>query len=303
MLRQIATGIGCDLFPLARIQVPIVARQSIRTKYYHNRHRDPKYRTERARKVWPVNLPDFDYMRKTEGKQSPEEIRSKLKEKGVVPPSPYEEREMYSPSTMALIDEYKPPGDGKSSSIVGKVKVPLVSSVEWNKRRQSVNMIRQYEGNDFDLDVFARQSVEIYTKAHEALSNKDEEGIFDYVTEHCFPLMTAGINRHTIIWKFLGEVEPPEVVQVRVADLVAKTNKYAQITVKMHTKQIMAVFDRHGRLMLGSPTDSKDVLEYIVFEKYLANEYGSWRIHARIRPEESNERPIQVKTRVNLATQ
>ena len=88
-------------------------------------------------------------------------------------------------------------------------------------------------------------------------------------------------------------------MQVRAPDLVQKGNKYAQITVRFHSKQIMAAFDRHGRLILGSPTDVKDVLEYIVFEKYLANEYGLWRIHERIRGQESSTKPAMARTRVN----
>lgn len=36
--------------------------------------------------------------------------------------------------------------------------------------------------------------------------------------------------------------------------------------------------------MHGSEFIAKDVLEYIVFERYLTMEYGSWRIHAKIIP-------------------
>lgn len=36
--------------------------------------------------------------------------------------------------------------------------------------------------------------------------------------------------------------------------------------------------------MQGSEILRKDVLEYIVFEKHLANEYGVWRIHGKIIP-------------------
>ena len=32
----------------------------------------------------------------------------------------------------------------------------------------------------------------------------------------------------------------------------------------------------------GSETVAKDVLEYVVFEKHLANVYGTWRLHAKI---------------------
>lgn len=37
--------------------------------------------------------------------------------------------------------------------------------------------------------------------------------------------------------------------------------------------------------MHGSKILAKDVLEYVVFEKHLANEYGTWRIHDKIIPD------------------
>lgn len=47
----------------------------------------------------------------------------------------------------------------------------------------------------------------------------------------------------------------------------------------------MAIYDRFGRLMHGSEIIAKDVLEYVVFEKHLTNQYGVWRIHAKIIPD------------------
>lgn len=251
--------------------------------------------------MWvPVGLPDFDQMRKEEkAKLSPDEIRTKLKEKGVVPPRSYEEREVWSPCTMSIYDPYNPSdGDGKAS-LIEKLKGPLSTGADMIKSRRSLGVIRSFEGDEFELDDFARKSVDIYKRAHELFAAGDDEEIFNYVTEHCYPVMTAGLNRHTIIWKYLDEIEPPKVVQVRATDLVQKGNKYGQITVRFHSKQIMAAFDRHGRLILGSPTDSKDVLEYIVFEKYLANEYGLWRVHERIRNLVANAKPVLMRTRVN----
>lgn len=37
--------------------------------------------------------------------------------------------------------------------------------------------------------------------------------------------------------------------------------------------------------MHGSEILAKDVLEYVIFEKHLANEYGKWRIHGKIIPD------------------
>lgn len=48
---------------------------------------------------------------------------------------------------------------------------------------------------------------------------------------------------------------------------------------------MLAVYDRFGRLMHGSEIIAKDVLEYVVFEKHLANLYGKWRVHSKIIPD------------------
>ena len=37
--------------------------------------------------------------------------------------------------------------------------------------------------------------------------------------------------------------------------------------------------------MYGSEVVAKDVLEYVVFEKHLADEYGRWRIHSKVVPD------------------
>lgn len=49
--------------------------------------------------------------------------------------------------------------------------------------------------------------------------------------------------------------------------------------------QTLAIYDRFGRLTLGSENLIKDVLEYVVFEKYLSEEYSRWRVHAKIIPD------------------
>lgn len=58
----------------------------------------------------------------------------------------------------------------------------------------------------------------------------------------------------------------------------------------------MAIYDRFGRLMHGSEILSKDVLEYVVFEKHLANEYGVWRVHDKIIPDWMPPKTPSLKT-------
>lgn len=66
----------------------------------------------------------------------------------------------------------------------------------------------------------------------------------------------------------------------------------------MTPSQTLAVYDRFGRLMHGSETVAKDVLEYVVFEKHLANVYGSWRLHGKIIPDWQGRRPASRLTYV-----
>lgn len=50
--------------------------------------------------------------------------------------------------------------------------------------------------------------------------------------------------------------------------------------------------------MYGSEVVAKDVLEYVVFEKHLANQYGAWRIHEKIIPDWMPPRDSGLRTYV-----
>ena len=51
-----------------------------------------------------------------------------------------------------------------------------------------------------------------------------------------------------------------------------------------HTQKL-ALYDQYGRLMYGDAQKPRDVLEFVVFERHLANEYGKWRVHGKIKPD------------------
>lgn len=73
--------------------------------------------------VIKVKLPDFEDT-KSEADMTPEEIRSKLKERGMQPPRPWIERPFYISSTGGVFEPYVPPeGDGKISPITVHVSI------------------------------------------------------------------------------------------------------------------------------------------------------------------------------------
>lgn len=153
-----------------------------------------------------------------------------------------------------------------------------------SRSMMAVRKIRAYEP-DYDPIKFAEKAQEIYIAAHEALAAKNEPRLQELVTERAYPEMLYNTELKTMHWQFLKSLEPPRVVQVRCTDLVTKENIFAQVTVRFHTQQKLAIYDRFGRLMHGSEILAKDVIEYVIFENNVSNQYGVWRLHAKIVPD------------------
>ncbi|NXM31349.1 RM45 protein, partial [Oxyruncus cristatus] len=128
------------------------------------------------------------------------------------------------------------------------------------------------------------------------LCSFNKQKLHSLVTERCYSEMVRGNRYKTIRWRFVESLEPPRVVHVRCDSLINRGNLYGQVTVRMHSRQILAIYDRFGRLMYGGEQLPKDVLEYVVFERYLVNPYGSWRMHGKIIPEWAPPKDPIVKT-------
>lgn len=234
------------------------------------------------------------------GDLTPEEQRSRMKEKGIAPPRPYMERPFYISSTGGTFEPYVPPeGDGKVSTVKGVTKEKLQFLEKKGKSMMAVRKIRGYE-EDFDAPDFAEKAQEIYIQAHEAMQKKNKYELRQYVTERAYPEMMHNVRDKTLRWRFLKTLELPHVIHARCTDVIHKDNIFGQVTVRFHTQQSLAIYDRFGRLMYGSEIIAKDVLEYVVFEKHLSNEYGIWRIHDKIVPDWVAPREPSRKTFVQV---
>lgn len=230
-----------------------------------------------------VELPNFN--EDTE-QLSEEEVRSRLKEQGILPARPWVEKQYFVSCTGGIFEPYVPPeGDGKVSPITAQgAKQKLQFLEKKSKTMMAIRKIRSFD-EDFDAPQFCKQAEEIYIKSHECLVEKDMELVEKYVTERALPEILHNVKNKTIRWNFIKSIELPRVVHARCTDVITKENIFAQLTVRFHTQQKLAIYDRFGRLLHGSEILAKDVLEYVVFEKHLANEYGTWRIHEKIIPD------------------
>lgn len=252
-------------------------------RHRQTKHWKPEFKRLRRQKFIKLDIPN---LREKPQDFSKEEMRNRMKERGVLPPRPWMERPFHISCTGGIFEAYVPPeGDGKKSIISSSgAKQKLEFLEKKSKSLMAVRKIRSYEEN-FSTDEFGQEAQEIYIAAHTHMAAKEKYKIREFVSERCYPEMMHNVKDKTIHWRFLQSLEPPRVVHARVTEVITKENQFAQVTVRFHTQQMLAIYDRFGRLMHGSEVVTKDVLEYVVFEKHISNEYGKWRLHDKIIPD------------------
>ncbi|XP_040857269.1 39S ribosomal protein L45, mitochondrial isoform X1 [Ochotona curzoniae] len=213
------------------------------------------------------------------------EFAEHARKAGLVIPPERLERPIHLACTANIFEAYVPPeGDARMSSLSKEGLTQRTERLKKNVASQlSIRKIKEYDA-DFKVKDFPEKAKDIFIEAHLCLNNSDHDRLHTLVTEHCFPDMVWDLKCKTVRWRFVESLEPPQVVQVRCSSLLNQGNMYGQVTVRMHSRQALAIYDRFGRLMYGEEDVPKDVLEYVVFEKHLANPYGSWRMHGKIVP-------------------
>ncbi|XP_051894643.1 39S ribosomal protein L45, mitochondrial [Pristis pectinata] len=216
---------------------------------------------------------------------------------GLVIRQQYIERPINISCTAGIFDPYVPPeGDARMSTLT---KAGLKQRMEQAKQsaasQLAIRKVKEYD-SEFSTKDFASKAQDIYINAHQCLVDFDKVKLHKLVTERCYPDMVRGNRFKTIRWKFLQSLEAPKIVHIRCPDMVSKGNVYGQVTVRFHTQQTLAIYDRFGRLMYGNEDLPKDVLEYVVFERHLVNPYGSWRMHGKIVPAWAPPKDAIIKT-------
>ncbi|KAM4692230.1 large ribosomal subunit protein mL45 [Rhinophrynus dorsalis] len=209
---------------------------------------------------------------------------NKARAAGVVTPHEIMERPINVSCTAGIFDPYVPPeGDARLSSLSREGLKQRTQQLKQTAASQlAIRKVKEYDG-DFSTKTFPEKAQELFIAAHECLSPFDRHKLHTLVTERCYPEMVRGNRYRTLRWKFVESLEAPRVVQVRCPEMVSKGNLYGQVTVRMHSKQSLIIYDRFGRIMSGSE-EPRDVLEYVVFERHMVNPYGTWRMHGKIVP-------------------
>ncbi|KAG7492906.1 hypothetical protein MATL_G00021000 [Megalops atlanticus] len=217
--------------------------------------------------------------------QSHADQEAKARQAGVVVRQEYMERTINIACTAGIFDPYIPPeGDARLSSLSREGLKQRTEQLRQSAASQlAIRKIKEHDPS-FNTKDFPAQALQIFIEAHAALTHFNKEKLHSLVTERCYPEMVRGNRYKTLCWNFVKSLEPPRVVHVRSPDMVSKGNFYGQVTVRIHSQQTLAIYDRFGRLMLGNEEMPRDVLEYLVLERHLVSPYSRWRLHGKIVP-------------------
>jgi len=265
------------------------------------KHRVRGFRKERSDKVHKIELIDFHAPNIQD--LSPQEQRIKMKRTGVFPRNNWNEKPMYMSSTATLLDKYIPvEGDGRLSLLSKEGALQRKDKlVSRGRNYRALKKIYAFD-EDFQVKNFAMQAQDLYIEALENLGSNKLDELREKTNSKAFKMLTALVEYNQIRWKFIKTLEEPICVSVRTQKLDEKVTgvpgeeTFAQITVRIHSQQTLAVYDRFGNHLYGNENVAMDNLEYIVFEKHLSNTMGVWRIHDRILPAWGNTPPPSFRT-------
>lgn len=270
-------------------------------------HDGLKFKAERAAKYqqsfngrWVMPLPDYKKAREIKAAASYRLSLEKMKRDGLLPPRQFKERPIDISSTYDVHEPYAPPeGDGVKSMLSKEgTKEKAYRAKMWTKTKNSIRKINKMEKDTggFAAAYFSEEAVDLYIEAHEALVKGNTTRLHDLVTSKCIRELMHGLECKTLRWRYHEPIEPPRIVNATLFTSGPEGNQFAQVTVRMHSSQSVAIYDRFGRLAYGDPELPRSIIEFVVFEKRMSDTYGTWRMHGKIEPHWLEAKPPINKT-------
>ncbi|XP_065839439.1 large ribosomal subunit protein mL45-like isoform X2 [Oscarella lobularis] len=195
------------------------------------------------------------------------------------------ERPITLKSVGQIVNEYTPPEKEYRKSLITKagwiqrwesLKMKLITTY-------SIGIIKRYV-KPFKVIPFAKEAEKLYCEANSALAQNDKKALLELTTENAYQTLRKEYPNQRISWKFVETLSRPRVVHARVAPLLTKENYFAQVTVRLHTKQILAVYDQLHRLVQGDEHNARNVVDYVVMERHIVEKGTPWRICGKVIP-------------------
>ncbi|PAA46601.1 hypothetical protein BOX15_Mlig023218g1, partial [Macrostomum lignano] len=129
----------------------------------------------------------------------------------------------------------------------------------------------------------ARLLQDDYVSVNEQLQdlNKNAENLLEnHLTPRGFKCMTDDILNRSYRFELLSVVSEPKIMKFAKQE-IGRDLQFVQATVRVHLRQRRAIFDRFGRLILGSWETPRELVEFPVYECNATAEFHQWLLHGR----------------------
>ncbi|RKP10614.1 Tim44-like domain-containing protein [Thamnocephalis sphaerospora] len=189
-----------------------------------------------------------------------------------------------------MIDDFVPLPRSKRPSLLSKVG--FRSAVKhWKNLAATTFAIGtiRFQVKGWRPKPFAQEAQRVYEEMNDAFARGDREALREVCTEGMFSRVKNEIKNRvgTFRWACHGNVEPPRIVSARFGRL-GENMMLAQVTVRMHTKQSMAVYNKKNQLIAGNPDQPQNILEYVVMQRVIGpGESEQWQIYGKV-----HEKPV-----------
>ncbi|KAK4514956.1 uncharacterized protein ATC70_002563 [Mucor velutinosus] len=153
----------------------------------------------------------------------------------------------------------------------------------------SVGLIKyksQYE--KWNSRKFLAEAEEAYKDMNDAFARGDRAILEEVCLDAMYSSLKNQLKTRNNVrweWRYHGDVEQPKIVCVRCVGTTGVSKHgfaVGQVTVRMFTKQSMAVFDKKNKLIGGDPNKIHNVLEYVVFQKTISDPEDIWRVYGKV---------------------
>ncbi|KAJ3349455.1 39S ribosomal protein L45, mitochondrial [Allomyces javanicus] len=132
----------------------------------------------------------------------------------------------------------------------------------------------------FKANKFGLEAEQIYVKMNTMFADGKPDHMAPYVTSQMLSTLKNQMKNRpgTFKWEYLGAVERPKIVNLRYSKSPEDQIGVAQITVKIKSKQRLAVLDAKGKAITSQELEP---VEYVVYERFIPDG-KAWRIAGKI---------------------
>ncbi|KAI8981086.1 hypothetical protein BDB01DRAFT_795362 [Pilobolus umbonatus] len=135
---------------------------------------------------------------------------------------------------------------------------------------------------------FLAEAEEAYKDMNDSFARGDRAILEEVCLDSMYSTLKNQLKQRQNVrweWKFHGNVEQPKIVCIRCVGTTGLSKHgfaVGQVTVRMFTKQSMAIYDKKNRLIGGDPNTVHNILEYVVFQKTISDPEDIWRVYGKL---------------------